>query len=245
MKRILLTISYNGHEYSGWQKQKEERTVQGEIEQAFLKTTGQEIEIFGSGRTDAGVHAFAQTAHFDLESPIPVEKIADILNGALPPDIRITKAEEVAPDFHARFSIKKKTYVYYVLNTDKTSPFDAYRYGVIKKHLDEKKMQEVGNLLEGEHNFRGFCSAQTSATDFVRKIFKIKVDRLSKQLIAIKVCGNGFLYNMVRIIVGTMVDYALDKITIDDVKKALFEQDRSCAGQTMPPDGLYLLKTEY
>lgn len=245
MKRILLTISYNGHQYCGWQKQKEEKTVQGEIEQAFFKTTGQEIEIFGSGRTDAGVHAYAQTAHFDLESPIPVEKIADILNGALPPDIRIIKAEEVDSDFHARFSIKKKTYIYYVLTAERTSPFDAYRYGVIKKSLDEKKMLEVGQLLIGEHNFRGFCSSQTSATDFVRKIFDIKVDRLSEQLIAIKVCGNGFLYNMVRIIVGTMVDYALGKITLDDVKKALYQQDRACAGQTMPPDGLYLLKTEY
>lgn len=245
MKRILLTISYNGHEYCGWQKQKEERTVQGEIEQAFLKTTGQEIEIFGSGRTDAGVHAFAQTAHFDLESPIPVDKIADILNGALPPDIRITKAEEVDQNFHARFSIKKKTYVYYILNTEKFSPFDAYRYGIIKKELDEKKMQQIANLLIGEHDFQGFCSSQTSATDFVRRIFEIKVERLTQTLISVKVCGSGFLYNMVRIIVGTMVDYALGKISLEDVKTALENQDRSRAGRTMPPDGLYLLKTEY
>ena len=245
MKRILLTICYDGREYYGWQKQPNVKTIQGEIEEAFFKATGQRIEIYGSGRTDAGVHAYAQTAHFDLEAPIPVDKIMDILNGALPPDIAVTKVEEVAPDFHARFDIKKKSYIYYIINTDAKRALDAYKYAYLKKPLDLERMQEAALLLVGTHDFRGFCSAQTSATDFVRTIFDIKVEKLSQEMFAVKVTGNGFLYNMVRIIVGTLVDYSYGKLTLDQIKDAVDNGNRASAGQTMPPWGLYLLRTEY
>lgn len=245
MRRILLTISYDGHLYYGWQKQPNLKTIQGEIEEAFLRATGQKIEIFGSGRTDAGVHAYAQTAHFDTDVPIPVEKIMEILNNQLPPDIAIAEAREVEEEFHARFSIKKKSYVYHILNTPEKAPFDAYRYGFVKKPLDAGKMQEAANLLIGTHDFRGFCSSQTSATDFVRTIYDVRVEKLNDFMLNVIVTGNGFLYNMVRIIVGTLVDYSHGKITLEQIKDALENGNRASAGQTMPPNGLYLLKTEY
>ncbi len=244
MKRILLTIEYDGTNYSGWQKQPTQKTIQGEIEGAIFRAIGKEVEIFGSGRTDAGVHAIHQTAHFDLDLPIPTGKIADILNNALPADIVIKDAQEVAPDFHARFSIKKKCYLYQIYNSPIKQAFLANRMAWVRRQLDIKRMKECAKLLVGVHDFKGLCSANTCATDFVRKIFAISVKR-DGDYIYVSVQGSGFLYNMVRIITGTLVDYALEKITLDDVKQALEKGDRSKAGQTMPACGLYLQDTIY
>ncbi|MBO5394489.1 MAG: tRNA pseudouridine(38-40) synthase TruA [Clostridia bacterium] len=245
MKRVLLTIAYDGSGYSGWQKQPTQRTIQGEIESAFFNATGQRIELFGSGRTDAGVHAYRQTAHFDLDLPIPIEKLPEIINNRLPQDIAITQAREVAEDFHARFSIKKKQYLYKIYNGEEKQPFLANYYGFVKKTLDINKMQECANVLIGTHDFHGYCSANTSAVDFVRTIFDIQVKRHSDNEIYVTVSGSGFLYNMVRIIVGTLVDYSLGKISLEMVKEALIQGNRECAGQTMPPNGLYLNETIY
>lgn len=244
MRRIKITIEYDGSQYSGWQKQPEQKTIQGEIEDAILKTIGQQVEVFGSGRTDAGVHAYNQTAHFDLNVPVPISKLKDILNGALPLDISIKEAVEVDSDFHARFSIKKKCYLYKIYNGQDKCAFLARRMAHIKKYLDIELMQEAGNLLVGKHDFHGFCSANTCATDFVREIFDIDVRR-EDDYVLISVCGSGFLYNMVRIITGTLVDYALGKITLNDIKSALETGDRTNAGQTMPACGLYLKETFY
>ena len=245
MKRILLTVQYDGTNYYGWQKQPNVKTIQGEIENAFFVATGQNIEVFGSGRTDAGVHALHQTAHFDLSVPISEEKIAQILNDHLPPDIVITNAKEVDGDFHARFSIKKKTYLYKIHSSKDKFAFEAYHFGFIKQPLDEEKMREVAKLLIGTHDFKGFCSSQTSATDFTRTIYDISVERVDENNINIFVTGSGFLYNMVRIIVGTMVDYSLGKVTLDQINDALGNGNRSSAGRTMPASGLYLYNTEY
>ncbi len=244
MKRILLTIEYDGTNYSGWQKQPCQKTVQGKIEGAIFRAIGKEVEIFGSGRTDAGVHALHQTAHFDLDLPVPTSKIPDILNNALPADIVIKRAEEVAPDFHARFSIKRKCYLYQIYNSQIKQAFLANRMAWVRKPLDVKRMKECAKILIGEHDFRGLCSANTCATDFVRKIFAINIKKDGEYL-SVSVQGSGFLYNMVRIIVGTLVDYALEKITLNDVKDALKNGDRSKAGQTMPACGLYLQDTIY
>lgn len=245
MKRVLITIQYDGTNYSGWQKQPEAKTIQGEIEDAFFVATGQKIELFGSGRTDAGVHAIHQTAHFDFDLPIPIDKLPEIINNRLPQDIAVVDAKEVAADFHARFSIKKKQYLYKILITDHKQPFAANYYGFVKKDLDEKKMQECANVLIGTHNFRGFCCSATSAANFERTIFDIKVKRKNKREIDVLVTGNGFLYNMVRIIVGTLVDYSLGKVTLEQVYDALNNANRASAGQTMPPNGLYLNDTIY
>ncbi|MBO5022148.1 MAG: tRNA pseudouridine(38-40) synthase TruA [Clostridia bacterium] len=244
MKRILLTIEYDGTNYSGWQKQPCQKTIQGEIEGAIFRAIGKEVEIFGSGRTDAGVHALHQTAHFDLDLPVPTSKIPDILNNALPADIVIKGAEEVVPDFHARFSIKRKCYLYQIYNSQIKQAFLANRMAWVRKLLDVKRMKECAKILIGEHDFRGLCSANTCATDFVRKIFAINIKKDGEYL-SVSVQGSGFLYNMVRIIVGTLVDYALEKITLNDVKDALKNGDRSKAGQTMPACGLYLQDTIY
>lgn len=244
MKRILLTIEYDGTRYSGWQKQPNQKTVQGEIEAAFYRCIGEKIELFASGRTDAGVHAKHQTAHFDMKSPVPVEKIAYILNNALPSDISVDKAEEVDSDFHARFSIKKKVYQYKIYSSNKKNVFISNCAAWIKDKLDIDKMKKVGRLIEGEHDFHGFCSSNTCVQDFVRKIFYVNVYE-KDDFVYVEVCGNGFLYNMVRIIVGTMVDYSLGKLSLDDIERALKEGKREYAGQTMPACGLYLIDTIY
>ena len=168
MKRICLTIEYDGTNYSGWQKQPKAKTIQGEIELAIEKTIGEKVELFGSGRTDAGVHALGQTAHFDMTLPVPVSKLAFILNNNLPDDIVIKKAEEVDSDFHARFSIKKKWYIYKICNSSDKSAFLANRVGYIRKQLDVNKMTEVGRLLLGKHDFKGFCSSNTATQKFER-----------------------------------------------------------------------------
>ncbi|MBE7073715.1 MAG: tRNA pseudouridine(38-40) synthase TruA [Clostridiales bacterium] len=245
MKRILITIQYDGTNYSGWQKQKNEKTIQGEIENAIFLATGKNIEIFGSGRTDAGVHALHQTAHFDLDIPIPIEKLPQIINNRLPKDISILSAQEVDASFHARFDIKQKQYLYKIYQTKEKQPFIANYFAFVKEKIDIDKMRDCASLLIGEHSFKGFCSADTSATNFVRTIFDIDIQNVSENEIHIVVSGSGFLYNMVRILVGTMIDYSQDKLELNDVQQALTNGDREKAGQTMPPNGLYLYNTIY
>lgn len=244
MKRILITVEYDGSGYYGWQKQPSKPTIQGEIENALYKITGQNIEIFGSGRTDAGVHALNQKAHFDLSLPIPISKLAQILNNQLPDTIVIKDAQEVDSDFHARFSLKKKIYMYKIFNSDFKDAFLARTSGRIWQELDIKKMEKASKLLIGKHNFKGFASSNTCTENFERTIFDIKIKK-DKDFIYVIVEGNGFLYNMVRIIVGTLVDYSLDYLTLDDIKLALENGDRSKAGRTMPACGLYLKDAIY
>ena len=243
MKRILLEIEYDGTNYSGWQKQPGQKTIQGEIENAIKNSIGEDVEVYGSGRTDAGVHALGQCAHFDLTLPVPVDKIAFILNNSLPNDIVIKKACEVDKNFHARFSIKKKCYLYKIYQGEKNA-FLANRVCFIRKKLDIDKMILASKVIEGKHDFRGFCAAATSAQDFVRELFSIEILK-EGDYIEIRVCGNGFLYNMVRIIVGTLVDFALGELSIDDIKYAISHGDRTKAGRTMPAQGLYLERAIY
>lgn len=244
MRRILLTIEYDGTAYCGWQKQPNQKTIQGEIESAIFRSIGENVEIFGSGRTDAGVHAYNQSAHFDLEAPVPISKLADILNNALPCDISIKKAEIVEEQFHARFSIKKKGYLYKIYNSPQKDVFLSNRTAWIKKELNIEKMREAGNMLVGKHDFHGFCSTNTCVNDFVRTIYDIEINK-EGNFIKIKVLGSGFLYNMVRILVGTMVDYSLGKLSKNDIEIALKTGNRACSGQTMPACGLYLNETIY
>ena len=175
---------------------------------------------------------------------MPVSKLKDILNKALPLDITIKEAVEVADDFHARFSIKKKCYLYKIYNGENKNSFLARRMAHIYKELDIELMKDAACLIVGKHDFHGFCSSNTCATDFVRQVFEIDVRR-EDDFIFVSVCGSGFLYNMVRIIVGSLVDYALGKISLQDIKIALEKGDRARAGQTMPACGLYLKETFY
>ena len=244
MKRILLTIEYDGSAYSGWQKQPNIKTIQGEIERAIYQSIGQQVEVFGSGRTDAGVHALNQKAHFDLSVPVPISKLSDILNNVLPDDIVIKEAQEVDSSFHARFSVHKKCYRYKIYNSSQKNAFLATRVGYERKELDIEKMKQASKLLEGQHDFKGFCSSNTIVENFVRTIYYIDIIK-EGDFIKIDVCGNGFLYNMVRIIVGTLVDYSLGKLSLEDINYALKYGDRAKAGKTMSPYGLYLKDVIY
>ena len=244
MKRVCLTIEYDGSAYNGWQKQPNASTIQGEIEKAIKSALGEEVEVFGSGRTDAKVHALNQKAHFDLALPVPISKLPEILNNVLPDDIVIKDATEVPQEFHARFSVHKKCYRYKIYNSKQKNAFLATRVGFVKAPLDIDKMIEASRLLIGEHDFKGFCSSNTCVSSYTRTIYEIKIAK-EDPFIKIDVCGSGFLYNMVRIIVGTLVDYSQGKLTLQDIKEALTHGDRSKSGQTMSPCGLYLKDVIY
>ncbi len=246
MRKLKIVVEYNGTNFHGWQKQKDRRTVQGEIEQAFFLLTGESVCVEGSGRTDSGVHALAQVASTEIKSVIPIEKIKTALNNLLPADIRIVKVLEAKPDFHARFSTKQKTYQYVVQVGGVRSAIYHNLVGFYPYEVDIEKMKRASSLLIGKHNFKGFCSSGASVKSFEREIFDIKIVRTkNSNIIKFEVTGNGFLYNMVRIIVGTLLDVGHDKLTDDDIIMALQTGERKYAGKTMEACGLYLKKVKY
>ena len=244
MQRILLKIQYDGRDFYGWQKQEGKRTVQGELETALCKLLGEEVEIFGSGRTDRGVHALDQSAHFDMNKKIPIKNLPLALNNLLPNDISVKKARSVKSDFHARFDIVSKTYLYRVYNAKQKNALVLNRAGYVNYDLDINKMREVAKLLEGKHNFKGFCSTNTNVKSFDREIYSIDIKKKGN-FFEFRLTGNGFLYNMVRIIVGSLIDVGRGLLTEKDILLALEKEDRSFAGKTMPPEGLFLEKTNY
>ena len=245
MKKYLITIQYDGKNYYGFQKQENEKnTIQEILEREFSALFDEKIEIFASGRTDAGVSALAQTAHFESTTTIPAEKIPFAINERLPKDIKVTMCKEVDNSFHARFDVKKKTYVYNIYFSPHLLPlFDEKSYW-IKKQPNIKLMKECAKKLEGKHNFKCFMSAGGQAKTFERIIYYIDIECKENQ-ISIEVCGNGFLYNMVRIIVGTLLEVGLKKKTKEDVMLALEKQDRSLAGYLVPAKGLVLKSVKY
>lgn len=238
-----LTIEYNGKDFFGWQKQDQKRTVQGELENAFFKLLGQRVEVEGSGRTDKGVHALGQVASVCFENKIPFKNLKTALNNLLPPDILIKKIEKADNDFHARFSAKKKTYRY-IAKVGQRSAINFDREGVYGYKVDLQKILYASKLLVGKHNFKGFACSDTTAKTFDREIYSIDIKQKNSTII-FDTCGNGFLYNMVRIIVGTLLDVGRGKLSCDDIEKALKTGDRKYSGITMPPNGLYLLKVDY
>lgn len=254
-RRVLLTIAYDGTDYSGFalQKTSPKPTIEGLVNHAIHALTGEEVCVIGASRTDAGVHALGNVAVFDTESPIPPEKMCFALNPLLPGDVRILSSRAVDKDFHPRHVPCLKTYRYHILN----APFDIptrmrYTHRVPMK-LDVDRMQEGANYLEGEHDFTSFCSVATQAENHVRKIEKIlmkkseladkiSVDEESGDIseIILEITGNGFLYNMVRIIAGTLIQVGTGVRNPEDVKTMLEAQDRRAAGPTAPPQGLVL-----
>ena len=244
MRNIRLTIEYDGKEFNGWQKQPNKLNIQGNLEKVISDLTKEEIEIIGSGRTDAGVHALGQVANFKTNSNIPIEKIAIAINSRIKQSIRIKKAEEVDERFHSRYNCKRKTYRY-IINTSETGSaiYRNLEYN-IKMQLDVKKMQEAVNFFVGEHDFSAFKSSGTSSKSSVRTIYNAKVEQDGERII-IELTGNGFLYNMVRIISGTLVEVGLNKIKPEDITKIIESKNRQNAGKTLPPCGLYLVSVEY
>ena len=229
----------------GWQKQPNKLNIQGNIEQAIKNVTGEEVELFASGRTDAGVHSFGQVANFKTESLIPIEKIPIALNTNLKKSIRIIKAEEVDERFHSRLSCKKKTYRYVINNSSCESAIYRNLETYISMKLDVSKMKEAAKYFEGEHDFKAFRASGTSSKSSVRTIYKLEILEKENNRIYIEVTGNGFLYNMVRIISGTLVEVGLGKIKQEEIREIIDSKDRSRAGKTLPAHGLFLLNVEY
>lgn len=245
MRNIKLTIEYDGKDFNGWQKQPNKLNIQGEIEKAIKQITGEEVDLTASGRTDAGVHALGQVANFKTNSELPIEKFPIALNSNLKKSIVIKSAEEVEERFHSRLTCKQKTYRYVINN----SKYGTAIYRNLETHipmkLDIQKMQQAVKYFEGEHDFKAFKASGTSSKSSVRTIYKAEVLDAGNERIYIELTGNGFLYNMVRIIAGTLVDVGLGKIEPEDIKEIIKSQKRENAGKTLPPQGLYLVKVEY
>ena len=244
MRNIKLIIEYDGKDFNGWQKQPTKLNVQGTIEQAIASITGEEIELNASGRTDAGVHALGQVANFKTNSNIPIEKMAIAINSRLKKSIIIKSAEEVEERFHSRLSCKRKTYRYIINNTYQgTAIYRNLEYHIPMK-LDVEKMKEAAKYFEGEHDFKAFKASGTSSKSSVRTIYKANVYKENEKIF-IELTGNGFLYNMVRIISGTLVDVGLGKIKPEEIKDIINSQKRENAGKTLPAHGLYLVEVNY
>ena len=244
MRNIKIIIEYDGKDFNGWQKQPNKLNIQGEIERAIEEITGEKVDLIASGRTDAGVHALAQVANFKIEKDIPIEKIPYALNSKLKKSIRVKSAEEVDEKFHSRYTCKRKTYRYVINNSlQGTAIYRNLQYHFPEK-LDEEKMNKGIKYLIGEHDFKSFKASGTSSKSSVRTIYDAKVTR-EGEIVTIELTGNGFLYNMVRIISGTLVDVGIGKIKPEEVKEILEAKDRLKAGKTLPPTGLYLIDVKY
>lgn len=242
--RVLLKIEYDGTEYCGWQVQPNGDTVQAELEKAVFAVTGERTTVVGSGRTDAGVHAEGQVAHFDTGSDIPPEKFLFALNAVLPQDIKVTESKKAPDGFHARFSAKRKTYEYNAYVSPFSRPLKDRYSTWLQFPLREAEMKKAAEYFVGEHDFRCFLAANSDVKDTVRTIYSAEVV-FNGENVRFRVTGNGFLYNMVRIMFGTLVKVGQGKAEPEDVGKILASGDRSLAGVTMPPRGLTLLSVEY
>lgn len=245
MRNIKLTIEYDGKDFNGWQKQPNKLNIQGSIESAIKQITGENVELNASGRTDAGVHAYGQVANFKTESNLPIEKFPIAINTKLKRSIRIIKAEEVDERFHSRLSCKRKTYRYVINNSEYASAIYRNLETHIPQNLNIEKMQKAIKYFEGEHDFKAFKASGTSSKSSVRTIYKAIVYEMPNNRIYIEFTGNGFLYNMIRIIAGTLVDVGLEKIKVEDIPEIIKQGKRELAGKTLPPNGLYLLNVEY
>ena len=244
MRNIKLTIEYDGKDFNGWQKQPNKLNIQGSIEQAIYQITGEEVDLQASGRTDAGVHALGQVANFKTNCSIPIEKFAIAINTKLKRSIRILKAEEVDERFHSRLSCKRKTYRYIINNSEQGTAIYRNLETNIPFYLDESKMDEAAQYFVGEHDFKAFKTSGTSSKSSVRTIYEAKVYR-NLDRVCIELTGNGFLYNMVRIIAGTLVEVGMGKLEPTDIPNIIESKNRENAGKTLQPQGLYLVKVEY
>lgn len=242
--RVMLVVAYDGTAYHGWQYQPNCITIEGELNRCISELTGENIEVIGASRTDAGVHALGNIAVFDTCSTIPPDKIIYPLNQLLPEDIRIQESRAVEDDFHPRHCDTRKTYEYRILSCSNPIPTKRLYAYYTNYELNENLMQLAAMPLIGEHDFVSFCSVNTQALTTVRTIYDIIVKREGEEIV-IRVTGNGFLYNMVRIIAGTLIEAGKGKINASDVTKMLEAKDRCAAGPTAPANGLMLCKYEF
>ncbi len=244
MRRIKITLDYIGTAYDGWQRQPDRDTVQKRVEEAIFSLSGERVSVVASGRTDAGVHALGQVAHFDVNAAIPAKNYMTGVNHFLPPDIRILSAEEAPEDFHARFSAHEKTYTYCIYESrfDRACYFN--RAARVEQKLDLKNMKTAAEAFCGTNDFTSFCSAGADTTTFTRTIKDIRVAR-SGGLVKISVTADGFLYNMVRRIAAVLVKAGKGQIDKAGAEKLINAADNKVAKDVMPACGLYLKSVKY
>jgi len=245
MRTIKLLIEYDGTNYLGWQVQPKGPTIQGTIEEKLALLTGETIHLIGSGRTDAGVHALGQVAHFKTQSQMDVRSFQKALNSLFPPDIVIRRVEEVEEGFHARKNSKSKIYEYWILNRNLRSAFHRGTAWHIPQKLDLKEMKKATWWLIGEHDFSSFRSVGSPTRTAVRKVIMAELKRSQEGLIRFEIEANGFLKQMVRSIVGTLVEVGKGKINSEEFQKILESKDRKMAGPTAPARGLFLKEVKY
>lgn len=244
MKRMLLNIEYDGTAYHGWQIQPNSVTVQQMVEDALFKLLGKKTSAVSCSRTDAGVHAHDFYFHIDCDDNIPNTAFLRGLNSFLPEDIAVKGVKEVEPDFHARYNAKGKTYTYHILNSNKKDAFLSRYSWRIERQLDTQKMNEFCKEIIGTHDFLAFSSSGRTVEDTIRTVSECYVERKCDEVV-LTVTANGFLYNMVRIIVGTAVEVSDGKIDPSDIKDIISEGRREALGLTAPPNGLFLEKVYY
>lgn len=247
-RNIKITLQYDGSRYDGWQKQgNTDKTIQGKLEQILEKMAGQPVEVHGSGRTDAGVHAWGQVANFHLPascSGMSAKEVKIYLNRYLPDDIAVVSAQEAGARFHSRLNAVSKTYCYRIETAAKKDVFERrYVYG-LGEALDVAAMKRAAAYLTGEHDFKAFCSLKRMKKSTVRNLVAVDFS-MQGSVCEIRFRGNGFLYNMVRILTGTLIEIGLHKRTLESVEETLDSRERSQAGFTAPPEGLFLEKVEY
>lgn len=242
--RVCLTVAYDGTNYHGWQFQPNGVTIESVLNQALSDLLGEKITVIGASRTDSGVHSLGNVAVFDTNSKIPAEKISYALNQRIPEDIVVQNSREVAADFHPRHVQSKKTYEYRILNRrfpDPTRRKNTYFY---HHALDVQNMQKAADYFLGEHDFKSFCSVHTTVETTVRTIHKLEVSK-EKDVIYIRITGSGFLYNMVRIIAGTLILAGSGAILPDEIPQILEKRNRGAAGPTAPAKGLTMIGIEF
>ena len=244
MRNIKLTIEYDGTGYHGWQSQINAISVQGVLEKALFSLTGEACSLTGASRTDAGVHAFGQTANFFTDSNIPPSKYFLALNSIIPDDISIVKSEEVPQDFHSRFSAKGKRYKYLIYNMRYPSALMRNRSYHVPLPLNLDYMKEAAGCIIGKRDFSAFQASGSDAKTSVRTITGLTLEK-KDTLIEMNISGDGFLYNMVRIITGTLIEVGLGRIPVNEIPRIIEDGDRRAAGRTAPPEGLYLVEVFY
>lgn len=244
MRNIKFIIEYDGTNYCGWQTQNGQPTVQETITKALAKIVGHKVTLYGASRTDSGVHAKGQVANFRTSSLMTPHQFIKALNSNLPDDIVIRKAEEIAKSFNSMYNARSKLYRYTILNSPIPSALDRNFYYFAPYRISPAKMKKAMRYLVGRHDFRAFASKSSAKENCVRKIYSIKITG-KNDYIYIDIKGNGFLYNMVRAIIGTLLLVAQDKIKPEDIKEILKSQERKKAGPTAPAKGLCLLRVNY
>lgn len=247
--RILLVVAYDGTAYHGWQVQNNEpMTIEGELNRVLSELTNENIRVIGASRTDAGVHAKGNIAVFDTTSTIPPESYVKAMNGKLPADIRIFKSYKVDDDFHPRHMDTRKTYCYRIYHSDICPPEKRLYYHHVYGPVNIDGMKKATTAFIGEHDFAAFCAANAQVETTVRTIYNLDVltrQEADGEIIEIYVTGSGFLYNMVRIIAGTLLEVGRGRIKESDISAIIASCDRACSGPTLPPNGLFLEKYEF